>query len=166
MNSWPQTTRDALLVSLDPGDDLLEALAAACASHGLRDGVVVSGIGTLDRARLHCVTSIGYPPVEEYPEWLDEPLELVQVSGAIVSGHAHLHGTIATTAGAWGGHIEPGCRVLYLAEIVVLGLSAPSLVRAPDAHGVSRLRAADGDNPHVTAAPSGAPAGVHSKESP
>lgn len=90
MNSWLLRSTGAALISLDPHDDVLNALATALAARGVVDGVVLSGIGTLERCRLHCVTSTGYPPVEEYPEWDNHALELVQLVGAIVDGEPHL----------------------------------------------------------------------------
>jgi len=140
VRSWPRDAGTVVLISLDPGEDVLGSLEAACRDHDIRDGVVLSGIGTLDRCRLHCVTTTGYPPQETYPEWRDEPLELVSMAGTIIGGAPHVHMTIANISGAWGGHLEPGSRVLYLAEIAIMKLSGPELRRAPDDSGVDRLR--------------------------
>jgi uncharacterized protein len=139
VKSWQRDAGTILLVSLDPGEDVLGSLEELCSDHDIRDGVVLSGIGTLDRCRLHCVTTVDYPPEETYPEWRDEPLELVSMAGIIIGGTPHVHVTIASTSGAWGGHLEPGSRVLYLAEIAIMKLSGPALRRTPDDRGVVRL---------------------------
>ena len=139
MNSWNARTGRALVLSLDPGDDVLKSLVDACAAAGLRHGFVASGVGTLDRCRLHCVTTTQYPPVEHFPEWIDTPLELTGMSGVIVDGKPHIHATVADESQAWGGHLEPGCRVLYLAEVVLVELGQVELQRAADAQGVVRL---------------------------
>jgi predicted DNA-binding protein with PD1-like motif len=140
MKTWPRMAATIALLSLDPGEDVLDAITQACRDHGIRDGVVLSGIGTLDRCRLHCVTTTGYPPEETYPEWHDEPIELVALAGTVIGGIPHVHATISNVSGAWGGHLEPGCRVLYLAEIAIARLSGPELQRSADDHGVVRLR--------------------------
>lgn len=139
MNSWNARTGRALVLSLDPGDDVLESIVDACAAAGLRHGFVASGVGTLDRCRLHCVTTTQYPPVEHFPEWVDTPLELAGMSGVIVDGKPHIHATVADESQAWGGHLEPGCRVLYLAEVVLVELGKVELQRVADAQGVVRL---------------------------
>ena len=40
-----------------------------------------------------------------------------------------------------GGHLEKGCRVLYLAEVTILKYAAPPLTRKSNEHGVSLLQA-------------------------
>jgi len=140
VNSWLRDVGTIALISLDPGEDVLDSLGTACREHAIRDGVVLSGIGTLDRCRLHCVTTTGYPPEETYPEWRDEPLELLSLAGTIIAGVPHVHASISNASGAWGGHLEPGCRVLYLAEIAIMRLGGPALQRSSDDRGVTRLQ--------------------------
>ena len=109
-----------VFVRMDNGDDFLASLQAAIDAEGIRYGVVVSGIATFKRCRLHQVLRCDYPPAEGFLE-LSEPLEVMSVDGLIAAGKPHLHCTIATKDGkAYGGHIEPGCIVLYLAEVCVV----------------------------------------------
>jgi len=112
VKSWSRSAAKISLISLEPGEDVLDALTAACRDRGIIDGVVLSGIGTLDRCRLHCVTTTGYPPDESYPEWRDQPLELASMAGIVIGGMPHIHVSISNETGAWAGHLEPGCRVL------------------------------------------------------
>lgn len=140
MRVWARKPTAIALISLEPGEDVLDSLTRACRDQGITDGVVLSGIGTLDQCRLHRVTTTGYPPEETYPEWRDEPIELVSMAGTVIGGVPHIHATISNVSGAWGGHLEPGCRVLYLAEIAVMQLGGPELQRAADDRGVVRLR--------------------------
>ena len=47
-----QGRMDRVIVArLLPGTDLLEGLQAVCEKHGLRNGVVISAIGSLDGVR-------------------------------------------------------------------------------------------------------------------
>ena len=126
-----------VVFSFAMGDMLLEELEEGLKDQGIRNGVVISGIGTLKRARIHRVTTTGLPPVEEFPE-IVEPIELSSVQGAIFDGRPHLHCTFTGLGDArtWSGHLETGCEVLYLAEIVVGELEGPPLARKRDENGL------------------------------
>jgi len=64
---------------------------------------------------------------------LEESLELLSVSGIIADGEPHLHGVVSQAdKQTYGGHIEPGCEVAYLAEIVIQKYPELSLVRRFD----------------------------------
>lgn len=57
-------------------------------------------------------------------------------------GEPHIHITLSSPAkGAFGGHLENGCRVLYLAEVTIVKYSGPSLIRKLNSDGVSLLQA-------------------------
>ena len=57
------------VIRLDKDDMLLESIEKVIEEKGIRNAVVVSGIGTLSDARIHMVTTTGYPAVETYPEF-------------------------------------------------------------------------------------------------
>jgi hypothetical protein len=114
-----QGAAEVIVVALGPDELLLESIIEAIKSHDIRNGVVVSGIGTLKTCRMHYIKHTDFPP-EDAIFMLEEPLELLSVSGAIADGEPHLHGVVSyADEEARGGHIEPGCRVAYLAEIVI-----------------------------------------------
>jgi predicted DNA-binding protein with PD1-like motif len=73
---------------------------------------------------------------------MDGPLEINSVSGVIADGRLHAHISVSNGKGTYGGHLEPGSRILYLAEIVVAEITGLSLNRVPDMEtGLSLLRA-------------------------
>ena len=80
-----------VIIRLDTGDMLLESIEQVIKEAGIKDGVVVSGIGTLSDTRIHMVTTTTYPAVEIFPEWKDVPMELSSVSGIIADSVPHLH---------------------------------------------------------------------------
>ncbi len=127
------------VMALDPGEDVIESLKAMIDAAGIRIGAVVSGVGTLDYCRLHMVTTTEYPPVEVFPEWNDWPLELVSMQGTIVDGVPHIHATVSDKQSAVSGHMEPGCRVLYLCEVAVLEFVGMDLTRVPDDKNVPQI---------------------------
>lgn len=129
-----------LVIRLDPGDFLLESIEEACKQAGVSNGFVASCIGTLDQVRMHFVMTTGYPPVESYPT-LVGPFELNSLDGIIAEGKLHGHMMLSDTEKAYGGHLEGGTRVLYLAEMVIKVFEETKMQRVPDpVTGINQLR--------------------------
>lgn len=127
-------------IRLDRGDLILESIIEFVKKEGIKDAVVVSGIGTLDCCTLHMVMTTGIPVVEHFKKWEDKPLELSSVSGIIADGRPHLHAVVSDHMETWSGHLEEGCRVLYLAELVIIELEQSNLTRIPDEDGIFMLK--------------------------
>ncbi|MEO7885287.1 MAG: PPC domain-containing DNA-binding protein, partial [Polaromonas sp.] len=109
----PQT----LVLRLNPGDDLRTALDAAFArlqaEQNTAAACVVSAVGSLSRAVLRYAA-------EPQGTVLQEPLELITLSGTLSPDGAHLHASVAMATGEMrGGHVMPGCVVRTTAEIVL-----------------------------------------------
>ena len=130
-----------ITVSLQRGEMLLEGIQKAIAETGIRDAAVVSCIGTLSSMTWHRVTSLDMKPKEEYPT-VRGPLELCALQGMVVEGVPHLHIVCSDGEGTYAGHLEPGCEVLYLAEVVLLEYAGKPLRRYTDEYGL-RLLARD-----------------------
>jgi len=132
----------AFVLRLDQGDMVLESINELVAKEGIKDAVVVSGIGTLDRCTLHMVMTTDYPPVEHFERWEDKPLELASlasIDGIIADGKPHLHAVVSDHEKAYAGHLENGCRVLYLAEIVIVEVKSLDLVRVRNNKNILKL---------------------------
>lgn len=121
---------ETYVAQLDQGDLLLESIQALIDRENITTGAVIACAGTLDRSTLHMINSTGYPPDLHFETREDEPLELASLQGVIADGVPHLHAVMANTKQAMGGHLEEGCRVLYLMEIVVVSFPGLSLGRA------------------------------------
>jgi len=119
-----------LVVRFDYGDLLLEGIQEVIKSEGIETGYVTGGIGTFDRCRMHMITTTGFPSDDRVVE-MEGPIELIALQGLIAGGEPHLHVTISDTERAYGGHLEPGCRVLYLGEIRIDVLSEKGFQRRP-----------------------------------
>ena len=102
-------TGDVILLHLGKGDDMLQCLNQAITEHKIKNGAVVSMIGTLDKARYHMI------------------------------GEPHIHICMATPEASYLGHLEEGCRVLYLAEIAIEKYSEEELTRKKDNFGIAAL---------------------------
>jgi predicted DNA-binding protein with PD1-like motif len=132
MESISKAGNRILVLSLMPGEMLLESIVAACRRHRVVDGVVVSGIGTLKNCHLHAITGTGFPPKNRYFE-IRKPLELVSLSGVIADHEPHLHVAVSwLDRQTWSGHLHEGSEVAYLAEVAVLCLSGPRMKRRAD----------------------------------
>src|SRR5665647_183115 len=127
------------VLRLDPGDFVLESIKELIKKENIKDAVVVSGIGTLDYCVLHMVMTTGYPPVEHFERWDDKPLELASIDGYIADGKPHLHTVLSDHQKAYAGHLEEGCRILYLGEVVIMEVEDLKLTRLPDERKISKL---------------------------
>ncbi len=127
------------VLRLDPGDPLLESIQRLIHEQGIKDAYVGSAIGTLDYCVMHVVMTTGYPPVEYFARWEDQPLELSSIDGIIADGVPHLHMVVSDHERAYSGHLEEGCRVLYLAEIIIVELDQANLKRVRNVQGINQL---------------------------
>jgi predicted DNA-binding protein with PD1-like motif len=48
--------------------------------------------------------------------------------------------TLSDTKGAFGGHLENGCKVLYRAELTIAKFGGTALARKPNQAGVPMLQ--------------------------
>jgi uncharacterized protein len=111
---------EVVTVGIAPDELLLESIQAAVDAHDVQNGAVVSGIGTLKFCRMHHIKHSEFPPDDRFYE-IEEPLEVSNISGIIADGEPHLHMTVGfRDEWSLAGHLEPGCVVLYLAEVVIL----------------------------------------------
>ncbi len=123
------------VIRLEKGDLLRESIGKLVKEEGVSNAIVTSGIATFDEAHLQMTTTFGYP-IEYHVHHLNEPLELANLDGTIINFEPHLHGVISNPERSWAGHILDGCRILYLAEIVVQELICDNLIRKADKNGV------------------------------
>lgn len=134
-----KTGRKLHILRLDPGDYLLESIQALIKKENIKNAYVVSGIGTLDYCVLHMVMTTTYPAVEHFEKWENKPLELSSIDGIIADVTPHLHMVVSDHQKAYSGHLEPGCRCLYLAEIVIQEIEDLCLVREKNELGIKIL---------------------------
>ncbi len=114
-----------VFVVLENGSDLLASIRAAAQQANIHTGVLTSGIGSLQKGRIHTVITNELPPQELYLD-VPGPLEVSNYTGIIAAYQPHVHITFMDAAGKlYGGHLEEGCEVLTLAEF--------SILRVPDA---------------------------------
>jgi len=127
------------ILSLDPGDFVLESIKELIRKENVKDAIVISAIGTFDQYRMHYILTTGFPPKNKFEHWKDKPLELAHIGGIIANGEPHLHVVVSDPEKAYAGHLEEGCRVLYLAELAIIEVKGLNLKRVRDEKQIQRL---------------------------
>ncbi len=123
---------EIIVARMENGEDVLECLQELSIKHDIRNGVILSGYGTLGHAAFFGLKSTEYPPPDFYKTRKEEGYELLNFTGVIADYQVHAHMTISTEEKAIGGHLEKGCKVLTLAEVVIMKLEGIKLKRMVD----------------------------------
>lgn len=128
-------------VSLDRGAFLLESIDDVIRSKDIRDGEVIITSGSTDQCTYHYVASTDLKAQNEY-RTVKGPSEILSGGGIIADGEPHVHIALSNPEkGVYGGHLEKGCRVLYLAEFVVFRFSGGApLTRKSNQNGILLLQ--------------------------
>lgn len=130
---------DIIRIRLDRGDLLLESVLEVIQKYKIQDGALLTAVGSLQECTFHGVVTTDIKPVDKFTT-IKEPMEILNINGIIANGEPHFHMTLSTLKGAFGGHLEKGCKVLYLSEMTIAKFSGPALQRKPDAQGVGKLQ--------------------------
>jgi predicted DNA-binding protein with PD1-like motif len=131
--------QDVIRIRLDRGDLLLESILDAIQKNGVQDGAVLTAAGSLQECTYHGVKTLAAKP-EQLFTTKKGPMEILNINGMIAAGEPHLHMTLSSPeGGAFGGHLEKGCKVLYRAEITIAKFAGTALARKPNQEGVPLL---------------------------
>jgi len=128
-----------LIVNLGRGEKLLESIKEAVRKANIRDGVILSAIGSLQAAHFHRVTSFADSPEDEFVK-LERPIELASLQGIIADYEPHFHMVISDQDKAYTGHLEPDTTVVYLAEITIAEIKGLSLARVKGENNIAVLQ--------------------------
>ncbi len=97
--------------------------------------------GSVQECTYHYVVSTEQKPKDVF-KTVKGPFEILNAGGIIAGGQPHIHMTLsAPNKPAFGGHLENGCRILYLGELTVFKYGGPALTRKPNPNGISLLEA-------------------------
>ena len=121
-----------VVVRLAYGDLLLESLQDICRREKIRNGVILTGFGSLTDHAVTGVVGPAFPPRRFYKRKTPRGVEIIAMSGVIADYHVHCHIVLCDRRGAFGGHLEAGCRVLSLAEIALMRVDGIKMARRVD----------------------------------
>jgi predicted DNA-binding protein with PD1-like motif len=99
--------------------DLLAGIQTLVRREHIRNGVILSGIGSLRGYHVHQVSNRTFPTQNIFTDEPDTPADLVGMNGYVVDGKVHAHMTLGTGAKAIAGHLEPGTEVFTYAIVTV-----------------------------------------------
>jgi predicted DNA-binding protein with PD1-like motif len=116
------------ILRIDPGEDVLESIRRFLQEANVRQAVVLGGYGTLAAYHLHWVTH-NRIPTENLFRRDEGGMELLSMNGLVVEGEPHIHITLSTPEGAFGGHLEPGCIAYVLCEIFFAEVQGARMTR-------------------------------------
>ncbi len=128
-------------VLLDRDSLLLESILDVIKEKGIHDGHVMVTAGSVQECTYHYVSSTAEQPKDLF-KTIKGPFEILNGGGIIANGEPHIHITLsAPDKGAFGGHLEKGCKILYLGEVTIVKYSGAPLIRKPNQNGVMLLEA-------------------------
>ena len=133
------------VLRIDRGEYLLESIECFIESQNIHNAVIISAIGTLDYCVMHMVITTTLPPVDHFVKWENKPLEITSINGIIADGSPHLHMTVSDHEYAYAGHLEHGCRILYLCEIVIAEMDGFDFHRIRTKDNILKLTDIKGD---------------------
>jgi len=121
-----------VVLRLAYGDRLLESLREICRQQKIRNGVILTGFGSLTDVAVSGAIGPSFPPKNFYRRTTPRGVEILAMSGVIANYHVHCHMVLTDRHRAFGGHLEEGCRVLSLAEIALMRVDGIKLARLID----------------------------------
>jgi predicted DNA-binding protein with PD1-like motif len=101
--------------------DLLAGLEKMVKQEKIRNGVILSAVGSVRGYQLHQVSNRTLPSHDIFETNLTQPADLVSMNGYVIEGKLHPHMTLATPDRVIAGHLEPGTQVFTFA-IVTIGV--------------------------------------------
>ncbi len=130
------------LIYFQRGDYIVEKLMELLKREGADAGLILSGVGSFDIIKLHTITKTTLPSQDRFFT-LEGPIEVGSIQGSIAGGEPHIHVVVDDVANSkvYVGHLEPGTRVCYRAELGVMlfeGVKTKRVVN-PETHLVDVL---------------------------
>lgn len=128
-----------VILSFDRGEKLREGIRDKLRELGIKDAVLLSAIGTFEKAQFHRIKTTNQRPEDEIFE-VQGPMELASVDGIVADGEPHFHMSFQDLDRAYSAHLEDGSIVCYLAEVVLAELKGIKLTRQPNENGIRLLQ--------------------------
>lgn len=112
--------------------DLLRGITDMVKKEGIKNGVILSGIGSLRGYHVHQINNRDFPTRNIFTKALDTPCDLVGMNGYVVNGTVHAHMMLGTGEKAINGHLEPGTEVFTYAIVTIGVMNGTDLSKVDD----------------------------------
>lgn len=116
------------ILRIDPGEDVLRSVQSFLEEKGVHQAIVLGGYGTLAASHLHWVKDNKIPAREVFGRE-EGGIEILSMNGLVVDSQAHIHVTLSTPEGAYGGHLENECIAYVLCEVFLGEVAGSKLSR-------------------------------------
>jgi predicted DNA-binding protein with PD1-like motif len=126
MKSVRKEIKELIFVRLNPGDDLLEGIRTAVENEGIQNAVILQGVGSAVSHSYHVVASSVNPPKNEFVKG-ERPADIVNINGFVIDGRVHAHIIFSDVNVSYGGHLEPGVKVLTFAALTLAEIAGVDL---------------------------------------
>ena len=111
--------------------DLLAGMVRMVKQEHIKNGVILSAVGSVRGYQLHQVSNRTFPSHDTFEKNPSQPADLVSMNGYVIDGRLHPHITLATPDKVIAGHLEPGTQVFTFA-VVTIGVMNDADLRGID----------------------------------
>jgi predicted DNA-binding protein with PD1-like motif len=99
--------------------DLLAGIESAVKQQKIKNGVILSGVGSVRNYQVHSVSNRTFPSKNLFTKDTTAPADIVSMNGYVLNGKVHAHMTMTNGEKAFGGHLEPETNVFTFAIITI-----------------------------------------------
>ena len=99
--------------------DLLDGLERMVKEQQIRNGVILSAIGSVRSWHYHTISKPGSSSKDMFVKNPEVPADILSMNGYVIDGRVHAHFTMADLEKAFGGHLEAGTTVHSFAIVTV-----------------------------------------------
>lgn len=117
-----------IIVELKRGDKIIESISEALKKNDIKDAVIASAVGSIQKLVFHRPTDLGAAASDEIVT-VEKPMEVCSLTGSIFNGSPHFHVVASAPDGIYSGHMEPGSETLYLLEVTIVEITGCDLER-------------------------------------
>ena len=128
----------AVIIELERGESLIEGVCRELEKSGIKNAIVGSAVGSIQKLVYHRPTDMGQAANDELLT-VNAPMEIGSLIGSVIDGQAHFHIVAVAPDGVYGGHVEDGTEVMYLLEVTMIELSNCDLERRLTSEKVKKL---------------------------
>ena len=112
--------------------DLLAGMELMVKQEHIRNGVILSGVGSVRGYQIHQVSNRTMPSHDTFEKNPTQSADLVSMNGFVINGRIHAHMTLGTPEKAIAGHLEPGTTVFTFAVVAIGVMNDADLSRVDD----------------------------------
>jgi predicted DNA-binding protein with PD1-like motif len=112
--------------------DLLAGLEKMVKQENIKNGVILSALGSVRGYQIHQVSNRTMPSQDTYEKNPTQPADIVSMNGYVINGRIHAHISLATPERTMAGHLEPGTDVFTFAVVTIGVMNDTDLGKVDD----------------------------------